>query len=145
MHKLVRFSPSVESRGFQDEFDRVFDTFFPGLQRENGASTWLPRMDFVERKDVYEVRMDAAGMSKKDFSIDFRDGALTISGERQMQEREESDVLLRTERPYGRFTRTFALPRTVNHDKIQASYPDGVLTVVVPKSEESKPRKITVS
>ena len=145
MTKLVRFSPTLDSRSFQGEFDRLFDTFFPTYNRDNGSSSWMPRIDFIERDETYEIRMDAAGMSKEDFSLDFHDGALTISGERQMEERNESDVLLRTERRYGRFSRTFALPRTINDHKIEASYRDGVLTVHVPKSEESKPRRIKIS
>lgn len=144
MNKLVRFAPAGDARGFQDEFDRIFDSFFPSLNRENGSSSWVPRMDFLEREDSYEIRLDAPGLTKEDFTIDYHDGALTISGERQMKERSESDVLLRTERLYGRFTRSFALPRTVNLEKIQATYADGVLTVSVPKTEESKPRRIQV-
>ncbi|MBO6577162.1 MAG: Hsp20/alpha crystallin family protein [Rhodothermales bacterium] len=145
MTKLVRFSPTVDSRTFQNEFDRLFDTFFPTLQTDNGSVSWAPRIDFIEREDSYEIRMDAPGMEKSDISLDFHDGALTVSGERRMPERLENDVHLRSERRWGSFSRTFALPRTIVDKNIAATYEDGVLTVSIPKSEESKPRRIQIS
>jgi HSP20 family protein len=123
----------------------MFDQFFPAAVRRNSNLAWAPQMDFVERQEAFLITLDVPGMKKDDFNVDFHDGTLTISGERATTERSESDLVLRAERSYGQFTRTFALPRTVNDKKIEASYADGVLTVVVPKSEESKPRRIKIS
>jgi HSP20 family protein len=145
MTKLVRFSPAVESRNLQNEFDRMFDHFFPGTTRAGTSTNWAPRLDFLEREDSYLVRMDAPGMEKGDFTVDFHDGTLTIGGERLAEDRDETDVMLRTERSYGRFTRSFALPRTVDEKKISATYSQGVLDIIVPKTEESKPRRIKIS
>ncbi|MFT5143206.1 MAG: HSP20 family protein [Rhodothermales bacterium] len=141
----IRFSPAVDSRHFQNEFERLFDGFFPPANRAPGTAAWAPRTDFAELPDSFEILMDAPGLTKDDFNIDFSDGALTISGERVIKERGESDVALRSERRFGKFTRTFALPRTVNEEKISAAYLDGVLTVYVPKSEDLKPRRIKIS
>ncbi len=68
----------------------------------------------------------------------------SVSGQRKATERTENDTLVRVERRYGSFYRAFTLPKQVDADSIQARYEDGVLTVVVPKAEESKPRRISV-
>jgi HSP20 family protein len=141
----IRFSPAVDSRHFQNEFERLFDGFFPPVNRAPGTSGWTPRTDFAELPDGFEITMDVPGLTKKDFNIDFTDGALTITGDRVATERGESEVALRSERRFGKFTRTFALPRSVDEDKIAAVYLNGVLTVSVPKSEDLKPRRIKIS
>jgi HSP20 family protein len=69
---------------------------------------------------------------------------LTISGERK-EERKDKGGTCRTERFYGRFQRTFSLPTPVSADKITAAYQDGVLTVVLPKAEEARPKQIPVN
>jgi HSP20 family protein len=145
MTSLIRFSPSSEMRTLQREIDRVFDQFFP-VRPTNGdeAVTWAPRTDLVETDDAFVVSLDVPGMSREAFDINYQDNTLTITGERKSEERNETDNVVRVERAFGRFYRSFALPRAVRADEIQATYNEGVLTVRVPKAEESRPRRIKV-
>jgi len=146
MTSMIRFSPSTEMRGLQREIDRLFDQFFPvKANGEVDTTVWTPRTDMLESGDAYIVRLDVPGMAKEELDVSYQDGMLTISGERKEQERTENDNFVRLERAHGRFYRSFTLPRAVDAQKIDATYVDGVLTVRVPKAEESKPRRIRVS
>ena len=110
MTKLVHFSPLSESRDLQSEFDRMFDSFFPGVtRRESERTHWTPRLDFVELEDAFVIDIDAPGMDKEEFEIGFHDGKLSVSGERAAAEGSEDTKTLRAERRFGRFARTFAL------------------------------------
>ncbi|HEX7070920.1 MAG TPA: Hsp20/alpha crystallin family protein [Rhodothermales bacterium] len=146
MTSLIRFSPAAELRRLQAELDRVFEGYWPA--RANGdepAPVWSPRVDIKETPDAFLVRIDVPGIPKDSIDINFNDGTLSVSGERKAEEKTEHENFVRVERSYGRFFRSFELPNTVDADNITASYEDGVLTVRVPKAEESKPRRIQVS
>ena len=146
MTSLIRFSPSTEMRRLQREIDRVFDGYWPNA--ENGGettTTWTPRVDVAETSDAYIVHLDVPGVAKDDIEINYHEGTLSISGERKMEEQKDEESFVRMERTYGRFFRSFSLPKTVKSENIAASCEDGVLKVTVPKAEESKPRRIQVS
>ncbi len=145
MTSLIRFSPATELRRLQNELDRIFDGYWP--IRANGEETaiWTPRVDVTETEDAYLVHVDVPGVPKDAIDINYEDGTLTVSGERKSSERSENENVVRVERSYGRFFRSFSLPKTVKSEEISASYEDGVLKVHVPKAEESRPRRIQVS
>ena len=84
-------------------------------------------------------------MKKEDIEVSLNDGMLSISGERKGETKSEGAEVYRSERFFGRFQRNVAFPAAVAADKIQAAYKDGVLTVTLPKAEETKARKIDVS
>ncbi len=145
MTSLIRFSPPTEIRHLQREIDRLFDNFFPVRNTENGDNlAWSPRVDLSETDDAYVVHADVPGLKKDEIEINFQDGTLSVSGERRFEEKEEGQRFVRVERSYGRFYRAFTLPLTVNPEGITAHFEDGVLTVSVPKAEESKPRRIEI-
>ena len=145
MTSLIRFSPSLEMRHLQREIDRVFDGFLPGHdEAEQNQSVWAPRVDLSETEEAYLIHLDVPGMSKDELEINFHDGTLSVRGERRAEEREENHKFVRVERQYGHFFRSFTLPKAVKHEEIGADYVDGVLTINVPKAEESKPRRIEV-
>lgn len=146
MTSLVRFSPSNELRRMQREIDRLFDDFVP-TRSGNGESetaSWAPRVDVTETEDSYMVHVDAPGMKKDDFNINWQDNTLTVSGERKWSKESEEENLVRMERTFGHFFRSFRLPKDVLIENIKANYADGVLTIHVPKAEESKPRRIEI-
>jgi HSP20 family protein len=105
---------------------------------------WLPAVDILESKDSYLIRAELPGMKKEDFHLEVQDGALTLSGERKLEEPAKGVEYHRVERIAGKFSRTFYLPQTVKHDGIKATYRDGVLEIHVPKADEAKPRQIDV-
>lgn len=133
----------------RDEIDQLFDRMFQSpldMTRENQfMGGWVPAIDLYEDKDNLVVKAELPGMKKENIDISLHEGLLTISGERKEEKKVGSGEAYRSERFVGRFHRTFSLPTQVNPDKIMATYKDGVLTVVLPKSEEAKPKQIPVN
>ncbi len=116
-----------------------------GDSAENGRMIrFVPTLDLTETPTTLELRMDAPGMSPENFDIQLSNGILTLSGERQQESEVKDKTYHRIERHYGSFSRSLALPAAVVEDKVDAKYRDGVLTVTLQKTEESKSRKIKV-
>lgn len=120
----------------QDELDSLF---------ESPLQAWAPALDVHEDKDGYTIRAELPGMKREDIEVSIQDGALVISGERKEEKISEGTEVHRQERYYGKFSRALTLPTAVAGDKVKATYKDGILTVVLPKAEEAKPKQITVS
>lgn len=145
MNTLMRPTSIPTFSQLRREVDRLFDEM-GGEQRENGQSTvWAPHTDVSESDEAYVIRVDLPGMKKEDLRIELHEDTLTLSGERTREQREERENLHRVERSYGHFFRSFTLPKASHGQDIQASLQDGVLTIHVPKREESKPRRIEIS
>lgn len=130
----------------RNEIDRLFEEPLAELTRgtQQFLGGWLPAVDLYESKDNVIVRAEMPGMKKEEIEINLHEGVLTISGERKADETHKDAEVCRSERFLGRFQRTIALPGSVQADKVTASYKDGILTVTLPKTEESKPRQIEV-
>jgi len=130
----------------RDEIDRLFDAPLAELARSTQLlSGWTPALDMHEDKDNLVVRAELPGMKKEAIDISLHDGCLSISGERKSEEKYEGAEVYRAERFVGRFQRTVTLPAAVAVDKVKAQYNDGVLTITLPKTEESKPKRINVN
>jgi HSP20 family protein len=130
----------------RDEIDRLFDSpltgFAPVLQT---LGDWSPALDIHEDKESFIVKAELPGIKKEDVNVLFQDGCLTISGDRKAESKSEDTEVYHTERFFGRFQRTVALPAAVAADKVMAQYHDGVLTITLPKTEEAKPKHIDIS
>ena len=126
---------------FTDQINRLF-----GLTTRPAESfgDWSPALDAFEDKDKYTVCIEVPGLKKDDLNVTVHDGVLTISGERKTEKDVKEGTVHRTERYYGKFSRSVSLPSAVRADKVSAAYKDGVLTVEVPKAEEAKPKTIEV-
>jgi HSP20 family protein len=146
---LIRWEPVRELNTIQNEMNRLFNTFFetPGGQGGAPAASrrWLPAMDLVEHGDEFILRADLPGLSENDVNIEFEDNVLTISGERKSEHEERKEGYYRLERASGNFSRSLTLPEGVDPEKVQASFDRGVLEVRIPKPEQRKPRKVTIS
>jgi HSP20 family protein len=129
----------------RDQFGRLFDIAFPGREERELWGDWSPALDAFEDKDKYIVSIELPGLKKEDISVAVHDGVLTVSGERKSEKDSKEGLVHRTERYYGKFTRSVSLPATVKADKVSAAYKDGVLTVEVPKAEEARPKTIPVN
>ena len=105
----------------------------------------MPALDLYEDKDNFVLKAELPGMKKEEIDISLHEGVLTLSGERKEERKEEGADTYRSERYYGRFHRTIALPSAVNGEKVSASYKDGILTVTLPKTEEAKPKQIPIN
>jgi HSP20 family protein len=127
------------------DMDRLWDSFFErGRMSPHEAETWYPSLDVAETKNDVVVKAEVPGMDPKDIDISLSDGVLTIKGERKQEREEKEENVHLVERSYGSFTRSVQLPKEVKSDKIEASYKDGVLKVVLPKSEEAKKKEVKI-
>jgi HSP20 family protein len=101
-----------------------------------------PAVDVVERPDHFTVECDLPGLEQKDIDLSIASGVLTIKGEKKGERVNEKAKVYRQETLEGSFQRTIALPATVDAEKVEATYRDGVLVIELPKKEEAKTRKI---
>jgi HSP20 family protein len=127
--------------------NRLFNTVFDAPSGSSGSvlRRWVPAMDLVEAENHYVLRADLPGMTEEDIQIEFEDGTLTVSGERKAEHEEREEGFHRVERSFGAFSRSLTLPKGIDADAVTASFDRGVLEIRVPKPEERKPRRITIS
>jgi len=130
----------------RDEMDRLFTSPLSELPRGGQFfNQWAPALDLYEDKDNVFVKAELPGMKKEEIDVSLHDNALTISGERKFEQKQEDAENYRSERFFGRFSRSVTLPIIVEGDKVEAAYKDGILTITLPKSEKAKPKQIEVS
>ena len=130
---------------FRDEIDDLFSRFSLNLEGNEGEPLLLsPSVDLSETDDQIEVKMDVPGMKAEELDIEVTGDVLHVSGEHKEEKEEHGRKYHRVERRSGAFERTVRLPSDVNDQDVDAEYKDGVLTVTLAKSEESKTRKIPV-
>ena len=144
MANLTRRTPNRTLRSLQREVDSLFDRFFDRTGDDGSSAVWAPQTDLVETDENFQLRLDVPGMSKEDIDISLQNGTLTVSGERTSERTDEGEDYVRVERAFGTFHRTFTLPDAVDHDNIEATYEDGVLSIHEPKTEESTRRQIEI-
>lgn len=123
---------------WEDDFNKVLDI-------QSGWAVNFPKLDIHEDKDSYYVDVDLAGLDKKDVSLKFKDGVLTISGERKNEKTINREDYYRRERSFGKFERSVSLPSDVNGSAIKADFKNGVLEIKLPKLEEKKEKEITIN
>jgi HSP20 family protein len=146
---LIRWEPVRELNTIQNEVNRLFNTFFDTPTTLESASTatrrWIPAMDLVETDEDFVLRADLPGLSEDDVNIELEDNVLTVSGQRTAEHEERREGYHRVERSSGSFSRSLTLPDGVDPEKIEANFDRGVLEVRIPKPEQRKPRKVTIS
>ena len=144
MTQLTRRTSDRRLRDLQREVDSIFDQFFGRSEDEDTSAVWAPRTDLSETDDAFHIRLDVPGMTKDDITINLQNNTLTVSGERTSERTDEGEEYVRVERAFGNFHRTFTLPNAVDRENVEAAYEDGVLTIHVPKTEESTRRQIEI-
>ena len=145
---LVRWEPVRELTSLQNEMNRLFSTYFDSpAGGGNGQSLrrWVPAMDLVETDEHFVLRADLPGLGPDDVNIEVEDSVLTVSGERKEEHETSREGFYRVERASGSFRRSLTLPEGVQLDDIAASFDKGVLEIRIPKPEERKPRKVSIS
>jgi len=124
--------------------NRVFDEAFQGFTHA-APTSWVPAADISEGSDGVRVSLDLPGVDAKDVKISVENRVLTIRGEKQRKSEQKSEKGYRYERTFGSFERIFTLPDTLETDKVQASYEDGVLSILLPRAEKAKAREIQIA
>ena len=143
---MTRWEPFRGLTTLQDQVNRLFeDSVVRGRSGQAELASWAPAVDIFETENELVVKADLPEVQEKDIDVRVENHTLTIRGERKFSNEVREDNYLRIERAYGTFTRSFSLPNTVNTEAIKADYHNGVLTVRMPKREETKPKQIKIS
>ena len=124
-------------------FDRFFDgDLFDWSNRNfSNTNTTIPSVNIKENADAFMVEVAAPGFEKGDFKIELNLNTLSISSEKKVEaETKEGEVFTKREFSYQSFNRSFTLPQIADGDRIEANYQNGILTVLIPKREEAKPK-----
>lgn len=146
MSAITHWDPFRGLTTLQDQVNRIFESgLVQGRTGQNDLATWAPTVDIYEGQNELVAKVDLPGVDEKDIDIRLENSILTIRGERKFEKSVSEDNYLRVERAYGSFARTFSLPNTVNAEGINASYNNGVLTIHMPKREESTPKQVKVN
>jgi HSP20 family protein len=128
----------------RDEINRLFELPMGEMTRESDFFGWAPAVDLYEDKNRLIVKAELPGMRKEDIEVSLHNDSLVISGERRIERGDGESASSRSERFFGRFQRSLVLPKPVDSNSVSASYKDGILTVSLGKTEEAKPKQITV-
>lgn len=150
MANITRWDPFAEFITPQDPFNQFFNQSFSpfGLVRNREQSltspSFLPPVDVFEGEHTITVQAELPGIEEKDVDVRVENNILTISGERKMENEENRENFHRQERSYGRFTRSFTLPSTVDTDNVNADFNNGVLKIMLNKRAEAKPKQIKI-
>jgi HSP20 family protein len=145
MTTIARLEPFRGLATFHDQFNRLFNESFRNGSEESALTSWAPSVDIYETPNELVVKADLPDVNEKEIDVRVENNLLTIRGERKFEKSVSEENYLRVERTYGSFSRSFSLPNTVNAEAIAANYKNGVLTVTLPKREESKPRQVKVN
>ena len=142
-----QWNPLQDLMVLQDRMNRLFED---ATQRRNQAETtagdeferadWTPAADIYETESGYLIAIDLPGIDREALEIDVDDNRLIVRGTRAISESKQH----RSERPKGKFLRTFSVPGSVDQGKIGAEYKDGVLQIRLPKRGEQKAKKIDI-
>jgi HSP20 family protein len=146
---LVRWSPERNLMQMREEMDRMFNQFFgrggDGEEATWGQGIWAPPVDIYETDGAFVLKAELPGFTKEDVDIKIQGNQLILRGERKRETEAKEEQYHRIERAYGRFERAFWLPTTVDSEKIQATFKNGVLELRLPKSEAAKPKRIAIT
>ena len=142
---IVRWNPLHDMATNQERFSRLLDGFYSRPQEDLTRSAWVPAVDIYSNgQHELVLKAELPDMKEEEIGLTIEDNTLTLSGEKKLDTEVTEEHFHRIERSYGAFARTFALPPTVDADKVSAQYKAGVLTVRLPLREEAKPKQIKV-
>jgi len=126
------------------DLDKFFDDFYTPVRKEENTLSkfFTPRVDIKENTDHYEITAELPGVKKEDLHLHLEDGVLTIEAETRQEDKEEAEGrIIRQERRYGKYARSFSLGDSIQEQDIDAAFEDGVLKIKAPKVTETAPQK----
>jgi HSP20 family protein len=150
-YALIRREPFIDIAPFDTEIDRFFNNALSIFDLPlYGYRPLFTELEVVAPLEVFDsdghtvVRLEAPGMKMEDFDISVSDGLLTIKGEKKHEKEVKKEDYYCSERTYGSFRRSISVPKDLDESKIHATYDNGVLELLLPKTEEKKGRKVKV-
>ena len=143
---IIPWKPIDELTTMRRDLDSLWNRFFPEKPFHERFTTyeWLPPIDLTDTKDKYLVKAELPGLDPKDIEVTLTDDILTIKGEKKEENEEKDEHHFFVERYAGTFERRIKLPTLVKTDKVDATFDKGVLTIKLPKSEETKTKEIKI-
>jgi HSP20 family protein len=146
MATITRWDPFRGNAGAHNEIERVFrDVLGSAMADPATAGAFSPALDVEEDEDAFTLHVELPGVKPDDVEITLEENVLTIAGERRFYDARDENGFRRVERSFGRFHRAVRLPDRVRSDDVAAAYTDGMLRITVPKAEEAKPRRISIT
>ncbi len=142
-------SPAHMLDNLKGQLDKWFGEYFSknkdvaqgeSIFSEKGSLMRFPVVDIQEQKDKYIVQAEIPGMKKDEIEVEYRDGYLTILGEKKFEHEEKKKDFHRIERSYGSFHRTFEIPEEINEEEVKGEYKNGVLSITLPMKNPEKRR-----
>jgi HSP20 family protein len=128
------------------DIDRFFGDSWPQQYEARGGSFFAPRVDIKEANSHYEITAELPGVAKEDIHVHVKDGVLTLEAETSKEDKEEKDgKVIRQERRYGKYMRSFNLGTDIQEEDIKASFKDGVLKLEAPKQVPKEPERRRIS
>lgn len=142
---IVKYTPFRDLQTMQDQMNRLLDMAWNrNIGEEIREGVWQPAVDIYEDEDSVVIQAEVPDIDQKDIEVKIEDNTLTLRGERKHNREVKKENYHRVERYYGQFQRSFALPHTIDQEKVRANCDKGVLTITLPKREETKPKQINV-
>jgi HSP20 family protein len=143
---LVKYNPLRELRSMQEQMNRLLNVSWnhdlTGEDIREGL--WQPSVDIYETEDSIVIKAELPDVDQKDIEVRIEDNTLTLKGERKHEGEVKKENYHRIERYFGSFQRSFSLPTNIYQDNVSASCDKGVLTITLPKKEDTKPKQIKV-
>ena len=144
---IVRWDPFRDVATLQDRINRLFNESFGqtrDLEDDMRVCAWRPAVDIYEAENEIVLRAELPGIAKEDVSVEVKDNALTLKGERFPETEINADKYYRREICFGTFERSFTLQDTIQPEQIKATFKNGILTVKIPRPQAETPKQITV-
>jgi HSP20 family protein len=143
---IVRWEPFRGLFTTQDRFNRLFNqTYSQEFSEDEGKlGAWAPAVDIFETDQDLVLKAELPGVDPKDVEVRVENNTLYLKGQRKFENEVKEENYHRIERSYGSFTRTFALPGTIDAERVAAEFKGGLLTLTMPKREEAKPKTIKI-
>ena len=138
MSTALQLDPFQGLRLFEDAITRL-------MNEPRTGRPWSPAVDILETEDALVLKADLPDVKIDDIDVRVENNTLTLRGHRKFEKDENVKGYHRIERSYGEFARSFAVPSTVDTEKVAADYKNGVLTITLPKKEAAKPRQVKVA
>ena len=135
---LVKFANGQKNHGVNPFFNDVFDSILNDSFLSDKLATRVPAVNIAETENEFHIEMAAPGLKKEDFKISLDKNVLSVSAEKKAENVDEGKKYSKKEFSYNSFVRSFTLPETVDHSKIEAEYTDGILKLSIAKKEDAK-------
>ncbi|MDJ0802454.1 MAG: Hsp20/alpha crystallin family protein [Desulfobacterales bacterium] len=144
---IIKWSPAREIASLQQGINRLFEDVFSqgGDQDSETMGAWRPSVDIIDTEAAIIIYAEIPGVAKEAVAIEVKENVLSISGERTVDNALGNGSYMRSERVFGKFARSFALPAMIPTEKISASFKEGVLKITIPKPEQEQPRKVSIN